>query len=126
MTFYGYILVSIFNFANLFFYERRAFYSAGIFVGASQLLWLILSLAALKKFFGIDWIDTMFRSGLFAVVMVSWIVGISLYYKLSRVEALQKELEEKPKAQRIMWGIIAILSAAVPAGLLAILSPVVK
>jgi len=120
MTFYGYILVSFFNFFKFIKGERGAYYTASMFVGFGQLLGFISLLLFMKKFFGIDWITWMFTSGFFVLLMIGWLVGLSFYFKLDTVDQLQKEFEEKTDKQRFIWGIIAILSIVVPFALLAL------
>ncbi len=125
MIFYGYILASVLKYNLYFWGERRAYYSASLYVGFGQLLFLFAILMMMKHQAGIDWVTWLFESGpyLFIFVMIGWLVALSNYYTLDRVEMLQKKLAEKPEAQRIMWGIIAILSFVTPVALLYVFSP---
>lgn len=115
MTFYGYILASALRFYLHFWGERRSYYMAAIFVGVSQMMCVVAALSVIRKFAGVDWVTPILSGGVFVLVMVGWLVGLSFYYTLERVELLQRKLAEKPEGQRIMWGIAAILSIVLPA-----------
>ncbi len=125
MIFYGYIFASVLKYNLYFWSERRAYYSASLFVGFSQLLLVFAILLMMKYMAGIDWVTWFFESGpyLFIFVMIGWLVALSYYYTLDRVDRLQEKLAEKPKVQRIMWGVIAILSFVTPMALLYVFSP---
>ena len=120
MILYGYILASVLNYCLHFWSERRAYYSASLFVGFGQIITLFGLSLMLQQMAGVDWLSWLFKTYpyLLIFIIIGWLVALSYYYTLDRVETLQKKLAEKTEAQRIMWGIIAILSYIAPGALL--------
>jgi membrane protease YdiL (CAAX protease family) len=112
MKFYDNILASAYFFYSKFKNEKPYFASI-FYVLWCQLFFVFLIFSIIKKKYGINLISRI-PEYYFIILAITWMICIFVYYSKEKVNKIIIEFERKKRLEKILWGIISIISLFTP------------